>query len=171
MAEGDKRLAHDMLRHASNKDKGHSGCCMPDTGGLNGAGNAWRGAVEDMRYASLSSAAVQTGKQPLTGSPSLASNPWRRGGQGQPQHTVRFGGQPEKRLQKSETLGGHMSQAGSFPQCKIATVCSAAHTRTSALCAGAVAHVQGGNVWRRASSSLYVHGLAFISTAASSGSI
>ena len=66
VAEGDKRLAHDMLRHASNKDKGHNGCCMPDTGGLNGTGNAWRGAVEDMRYASLSIAAVQTGKQAPT---------------------------------------------------------------------------------------------------------
>ena len=65
VAEGDKRLAHDMLWHASNKDKGQNGCCMPDTGGLNGAGSAWRGAVEDMSYASLSSAAVQTGKQPL----------------------------------------------------------------------------------------------------------
>ena len=27
VAEGDKRLAHDMLWHASNKDKGHNGCC------------------------------------------------------------------------------------------------------------------------------------------------
>ena len=65
VAEGDKRLAHDMLWHARNKDKGHNGCCMPGTGGLNGAGNAWRGPVEDTSYASLSSAAVQTGKQPL----------------------------------------------------------------------------------------------------------
>ena len=87
VAEGDKRLAHGMLWQASNKDKGHkdkghkdkghkdkghNGCCMPATGGLNGAGNAWRGAVEDMSYASLSSAAVQTGKQPLT----LIGNPW-----------------------------------------------------------------------------------------------
>ena len=81
VTEGDKRLAHDMLWHASikdkdkdkgHKDKGRNGCCMPDTGGLNGAGNAWRGAVEDMSYASLSSAAVQTGKQPLT----LIGNPW-----------------------------------------------------------------------------------------------
>ncbi len=47
VAEGDKRPAHDMRWHASNKDKGRNGCCMPDTGGLNGAGNAWRGAVED----------------------------------------------------------------------------------------------------------------------------
>ena len=98
VAEGDKRLAHDMLWHASNKDKGHNGCCMPATGGLNGAGNAWRGAVEDMSYASLSRAAVQTGKQP----PTLIGNPWEgvpwaaRGSHNTRVRFVRIGNECEK---------------------------------------------------------------------------